>query len=57
MPIILEWSAAREWLRGADPAALLHRAPDDALRECAGSVDLRLTGQALDMKIKRLFTR
>jgi putative SOS response-associated peptidase YedK len=44
MPIILEWSSAREWMRGADPAALLHPAPDDALREWVVSTRVNRTG-------------
>jgi len=44
MPIILEWSPAREWMRGANPAALLQPVPDDALREWVVSTRVNRTG-------------
>ena len=44
MPIILEWSSAREWLRGADPAALLHPASENALQEWVVSTRVNRTG-------------
>ncbi len=33
VPIILEWSSALEWMRGASPAALSRPAPENALQE------------------------
>ena len=33
IPIILDWSPERGWMRGDHPAALLRPAPEDALQE------------------------
>ena len=44
MPIILERSSARDWMRGANPAALLHAVPDDALQEWVVSTRVNRTG-------------
>ena len=44
MPIILEWSSARDWLRGANSAALLRPAPENALQEWVVSARVNRTG-------------
>jgi putative SOS response-associated peptidase YedK len=44
MPIILEWSSARDWMRGANPAALLRPAPENALQEWVASTRVNKTG-------------
>jgi putative SOS response-associated peptidase YedK len=48
MPIILERSSAGEWLRGADPAALLRPVPENALQEWVVSTRVNRTGFADD---------
>ena len=44
MPMILEWSSAREWMRGANPAALLRPAPENALQEWVVSTRVNKSG-------------
>ena len=44
MPIILEWSSAREWMRGANPAALLRPASENALQEWVVSARVNRAG-------------
>ncbi len=44
MPIILEWRSARDWMRGANPAALLRPAPENALQEWVVSTRVNKTG-------------
>ena len=54
MPIILEWSSARDWMRGANPGRSCARRPKTRCRN--GSFRPASTRQASKMKIKRLLT-
>jgi putative SOS response-associated peptidase YedK len=44
MPIILDWRSARDWMRGASPAALLRPAPENVLQEWVVSTRVNKTG-------------